>query len=93
MNLDAVVTTKLFYTSDDVFQGTSPISTHKSALGDISAKDALLLKNILLKIINNSTATSFSDFMEQFETNSFSADIRSQAISQAEQAFEAAKNK
>jgi hypothetical protein len=31
--------------------------------------------------------------MEQFETNSFSADIRSQAISQAEQAFEAAKNK
>ena len=85
--------TKLFYTSDDVFQGTSPISTHKSALGDISAKDALLLKNILLKIINNSTATSFSDFMEQFETNSFSADIRSQAISQAEQAFEAAKNK
>ncbi len=85
--------TKLFYTSDDVFQGTSPILTHKSELGDISAKDALLLKNILLKIINDSEAESFSDFIAQFETNSFSTNIRSQAIKLAEQAFEAAKNK
>ncbi len=38
--------TKLFYTSEDVFQGTSPISKHKSALGELSTKDALLLKNI-----------------------------------------------
>ena len=85
--------TKLFYTSDDVFQGTSPILTRKSELGEISAKDALLLKNILLKIINDSESESFSDLIAQFETNSFSADIRYQAISLAEHAFEAAKNK
>lgn len=85
--------TKLFYTSDDVFQGTSPILKHKSALGDISAKDALLLKNILLKIINDSEADSFTDFLSQFETSRFSADIRSQVITLVEQAFEAAKNK
>ena len=84
--------TKLFYTSDDVFQGTSPILTHKSALGDISAKDALLLKNILLKIINDPEADSFTDFMSQFESNSFSADIRSPAIILLEQAFKAEKN-
>ena len=84
--------TKLFYTSDDVFQGTSPILTHKSALGDISAKDALLLKNILLKIINNPEADSFTDFMSQFESSSFSTDIHTQAIILLEQAFKAAKN-
>ena len=84
--------TKLFYTSDDVFQGTSPILKHKSSLGDISAKDALLLKNILLKIINDPEASSFTDFMSQFESSSFSADIRSQAIIMLKQAFKAAKN-
>ena len=85
--------TKLFYTSDDVFQGTSPILTHKSALGDLSAKDALLLKNILLKIKTGSEKGSFSDFLEQFEINNFSADIRSAAISLAERAFQAVQNK
>jgi hypothetical protein len=84
--------TKLFYTSDDVFQGTSPILTHKSALGDISAKDALLLKNILLKIINDPAADSFTDFMSQFESSSFSVDIRSQAIIMLKKAFKEAKN-
>ena len=83
--------TKLFYTSDDVFQGTSPILTRKSELGDISSKDALLLKSILLKIINYSEADNFLDFMAQFETNSFSTDIRLEAIKLVEQAFEAAK--
>ncbi|MBL4823801.1 MAG: hypothetical protein MK510_04470 [SAR324 cluster bacterium] len=85
--------TKLFYTSDDVFQGTSPILTHKSALGEISSKDALLLKNILLKIITDSKEKSFTDFLAQFELNSFSADIRTQAISLAEKAFQSADNK
>ena len=60
-------------------------------MGDISAKDALLLKNILLKIIDDSESDSFSDLIEQFETNSFSAEIRSEAISLAKHAFEAAK--
>ena len=84
--------TKLFYTSDDVFQGTSPILKHKSSLGDISAKDALLLKNTLLKIINDSEADSSFDFLSQFDSSNFSADIRSQAITLLEQAIEAAKN-
>jgi hypothetical protein len=84
--------TKLFYTSDDVFQGTSPILKHKSALGNISAKDALLLKNILLKIIIDAEADSFTDFMSQFESSNFSANIRSQAIIILEKAFKAAKN-
>ena len=84
--------TKLFYTSDDVFQGTSPILKHKSALGDISAKDALLLKYILLKIINDPEADSFTDFIAQFESSSFSADIRSPAIILLEQAFKAERN-
>ncbi len=85
--------TKLFYTSDDVFQGTSPILIHKSALGDLSAKDALLLKNILLKIKTGCENGSFSDFLEQFDINSFSTDIRSAAISLAERAFQAVQNK
>ena len=86
--------TKLFYTSDDVFQGTSPILTHRSALGDLSAKDALLLKNILLKIKTDPNKKgSFSDFLEEFEVNNFSTDIRSAAISLAERAFQAVQNK
>ncbi len=84
--------TKLFYTSDDVFQGTSPVSTHKSALGDLSTKDALLLKRILLKIRTDSEMLNFSDFIEQFETNDFSDNIRSGAISIAERAFEAGQS-
>lgn len=80
--------TKLFYTSDDVFQGTSPISKHKSALGDLSTKDALLLKNILLEIKTNSIDDSFTDFIKKFEVNDFSDEIRSQAISLAEHAFQ-----
>jgi hypothetical protein len=84
---------KLFYTSDDVFQGTSPVLTHKSALGDLSTKDALLLKNILLKIRTSSGKGKFSDFLEQYEINNFSENIRSRAISLAEHAFEAKQNK
>jgi hypothetical protein len=87
------IATKLFYTSNDVFQGTSPASTHKSALGDISSKDAFLLKSILHKIIADSEREDFSDFLEQFELNNFSAEIRNQAISLAEQAFNAANSK
>jgi hypothetical protein len=66
---------KLFYTSDDVFQGTSPVLTHKSALGDLSTKDALLLKNILLKIRTSPGKGKFSDFLEQYEINNFSENI------------------
>ena len=54
---------KLFYTSDDVFQGTSPILKHKSAIGEISSKDASLLKKMLLKIITHSNKGSFTDFI------------------------------
>lgn len=85
--------TKLFYTSDDVFQGTSPVLTHKSALGDLSTKDALLLKNILLKIRTSPGKGNFSDFLEQYEINNFSEHIRSGAISLVEHAFEAKQNK
>ena len=85
--------TKLFYTSDDVFQGTSPVLTHKSALGDLSTKDALLLKNILLKIRTSPGKGNFSDFLEQFEINNFSEKIRFGAISLIEHAFEAEQNK
>ena len=87
------VATKLFYTSDDVFQGTSPISTHKSALGDISSKDALLLKDILYKIITDSEGKSFEDFMTEVDFNKFPVEIRNQAISLSEQAFDATNNK
>jgi hypothetical protein len=85
--------TKLFYTSDDVFQGTSPVLTHKSALGDLSTKDALLLKNILLKIRTSPGKGNFSDFLEQYGINNFSENIRSGAISLVEHAFEAKQNK
>ena len=81
---------KLFYTSDDVFQGTSPILAHKSALGEISLSDALLLKKMLLKIITDSKKKNFTDFLNQFDIKIFSNDIRSKAIALVERAF---KNK
>tara|TARA_Y100000588_G_scaffold252671_1_gene267214 strand:+ start:86 stop:601 length:516 start_codon:yes stop_codon:yes gene_type:complete len=81
-------TTKLFYTSEDVFQGTSPVTKHKSALGDLSSKDALLLKEILLKIKKEPAKGSFDDFMDNFEVNYFSEEIRNKAISLAEQAYQ-----
>ena len=84
---------KLFYTSDDVFQLTSPVLTHKSAFGDISTIDALLLKNILLKIRTSPGKGNFSDFLEQYEINNFSENIRSGAIFLVEHAFEAKQNK
>ena len=81
-------TTKLFYTSEDVFQGTSPVTKHKSALGDLCAKDALLLKNILLEIKKESSNGSFEDLMDKFEVNDFSDEKRTKAISLAEQAYQ-----
>ena len=78
---------KLFYTSDDVFQGTSPILARKSALGEISSTDALLLKKILLKIINESKKIDFDNFLNQFDLNIFSDDIRSAAIELLERAY------
>ena len=80
--------TKLFYTSEDVFQGTSPVTRHKSALGELCSKDALLLKNILLGIKKESAKGSFKDLMDKFEINDFSEEIRSRAISMAEQAYQ-----
>ena len=81
-------TTKLFYTSEEVFQGTSPVTKHKSALGDLCSKDALLLKNILLEIKKESTNRSFDDLMDKFEVNDFSEEIRNEVIALAEQAFQ-----
>ena len=86
-------TTKLFYTSEDVFQGTSPVTKHKSALGDLCSKDALLLKNILLEIKKESANRSFDDLMDKFEVNDFSEEIRNEAIALAEQAFQFSQSK
>ena len=86
-------TTKLFYTSEDVFQGTSPVTKHKSALGDLCSKDALLLKNILLEIKKESSNGSFAELMDKFEVNDFSDEIRTKAISLAEQAYQQSQSK
>ena len=86
-------TTKLFYTSKDVFEGTSPVTKHKSALGDLCSKDAFLLKNILLEIKKESANVSFEDLMEKFRFNDFSEEIRKKAISLAEQAYKHSKAK
>ena len=81
-------TTKLFYTSEDVFQGTSPVTQHKSALRDLCSKDALLLKNILLEIKKESASGSFEELMDKFKINDFSEEIRNKAILMAEQAYQ-----
>ena len=78
---------KLFYTSDDVFQGTYPTLAHKSAIGEISSKDALLLKKMLIKIIDNSNQTKFNDLINQSNIDNFSDEIRSGAISLLERAY------
>ena len=57
------------------------------------SKDALLLKNILLEIKKESAIGSFEDLMEKFEVNDFSEEIRSKAISLAEQAYKHSKSK
>ena len=62
-------------------------------MGDLSTKDAFLLKDILLKIKTGSEKGDFSVFLEQFEINNFSENIRPGAISIAEHAFEAEQNK
>ena len=86
-------TTKLFYSSEDVFQGTSPVTKHKSALGDLCSKDACLLKNILLEIKKESTKASFEDLMDKFEVNDFSEEIRNKVILLAEQAYQHSQSK
>ena len=86
-------TTKLFYTSEDVFQGNSPVTKNKSALGDLCSKDALLLKNILLEIKKKSSNGSFEDLMDKFEINDFSEEIRKKAVSLAEQAYQLSQSK
>ena len=86
-------TTKLFYTSEEVFNGTSPVTKHKSALGDLCSKDALLLKNILLGIKKEYAKGSFEDLMDKFEVNDFSEEIRNEAIALAEQAFQFSQSK
>ena len=86
-------TTKLFYTSEEVFNGTSPVTKHKFALGDLCSKDALLLKNILLEIKKESANGSFEDLMYKFEVNGFSEEIRNEAIALAEQSFQFSQSK
>ena len=86
-------TTKLFYTSEEVFNGTSPVTKHKSALGDLCSKDALLLKNILLEIKKESSNWSFKDLMDKFEVNDFSEEIRNRVISLVEKAYQHSQNK
>ena len=86
-------TTKLFYTSEEVFNGTSPVTKHKSALGDLCSRDALLLKNILLEIKKESTNGSFDDLIDKFEVNDFSEVIRNEAVALAEQAFQFSQSK
>ncbi len=85
--------TKLFYTSEEVFQGTSPVTKHKSALGDLISKDALLLKNILLEIKKETADFTFEDMMEKFELNDFSDEIRSKVISLAKKAYQQSQSK
>ena len=86
-------TTKLFYTSEEVFQGTSPVTKHKSALGDLCSKDALLLKNILLEIKKESMSASFEELIEKFEVNDFSNEIRDNVISLAKRAYKESQSK
>ena len=86
-------TTKLFYTSEEVFQGTSPVTKHKSALGDLCSKDALLLKNILLEIKKESASGSFEELIEKFELNDFSNEIRVKVISLAKRAYQESQSK
>ncbi len=86
-------TTKLFYTSEDVFQGSTPVTKYKSALGDLCSKDALLLKNILLEIKKESVISSFEDLMEKFEVNDFSEAIRKEVILLAQKAYDQSQNK
>ena len=86
-------TTKLFYTSEDVFQGTSPVTKHKSALGDLCSKDALLLKNILLEIKKDSSDGSFEELIGRFDVNDFSGEIRNKVIPLAKQAYQQSQSK
>tara|TARA_B100000945_G_C20356854_1_gene585134 strand:- start:476 stop:994 length:519 start_codon:yes stop_codon:yes gene_type:complete len=86
-------TTKLFYTSEDVFQGTSPVTKHKSALGDLCSRDALLLKNILLEIKKETTNVSFEELIEKFDINEFSEEIRKKVLSLAEKAYQQSHSK
>ena len=86
-------TTKLFYTSEDVFQGTSPVTKYKSVLGDLCSKDALLLKNILLEIKKESTTGSFEELIEKFEVNDISYEIRDKVISLAKRAYQESQSK
>ena len=81
-------TTKLFYTSKEVFEGTTPVAKHKSSLGNLCSKDALLLKNMLLEIKKNPTNQSFQEFLNKFELNDFSEEIRKGAISLIEKAYQ-----
>ena len=85
--------TKLFYTSEDVFQGTSPVTKNKSVLGDLCSKDALLLKNILLEIKKESMNASFEELIEKFEVNDFSNGIRDKVISLAKRAYQESQSK
>ena len=81
-------TTKLFYTSEDVFQGTSPVTKHKSVLGDLCSRDALLKKNILLEIKKESAKENFQDLIGKFEVKDFSEEILKKAVSLAEKAYQ-----
>jgi len=47
----------------------------------------------LLKIRTSTGKGGFSDFLEQFEINNFSENIRSRAISLVEHAFDAEQSK
>ena len=53
---------KLFYTSAEVFQGTSTPTSRKSGLGELPGEVALVLRLLLLELHDSSTKESFTKF-------------------------------
>ena len=57
-------------------------------MGVLSSQDSLWLKDILLKINNQSERVNFSEFMSQVDLNQISEKVRPQAQAMLEKAFE-----
>lgn len=56
---------KLFYTSAEVFQGTSTPTSRKSGLGELPGEVALALRLLLLELHDSSIKESFMEFWER----------------------------
>ena len=84
---------QIYYTSSDVFQGESQENLSKpSSLGNINARDARILKQLLLQSHQSELYKDFDTMISDFDANQISEGNRDEIMALSKKAFQLRQN-